>query len=54
MSCEFQVLHVNIVQINILTFYYIEVLFYQVHKTHKVWTITVQFQWFTFIKFLNY
>jgi len=54
MSCELHVLHVNIVQINMLTFYYIEVLFYQVHKIHKVWTITVQFQRFTFMKFLNY
>jgi len=43
------VLQVNIVQINMLTLCYIEVLFYQVPKIHKVWTITVQFQKFTFM-----
>jgi hypothetical protein len=46
------VLQVNIVPINMLTLYYIEVLFYLVYKIHKVWNITVQFQMFTFIKFL--
>jgi len=54
MSFELHVLQVKIVQISMLTFYYNEVLFCQVHKIHKVWTITVQFQRFTSIKFLNY
>jgi len=54
MSFELHVLQVNVVQINLLNFYYNEVLFYQVHKICNVWTITFQFQRFTFIKFLNY
>ena len=35
MSFELHVLQVNIVQINMLTFYYSEVLFYQAHKIHS-------------------